>query len=365
MGSRWLLGVIIIAIISFLLALFGPLAAKKRSAIMGDSVQAALDAKGLGDVKVDMRGNVAFLEGASSEEMAEQATKIAENARCENCQVPKHKWHVVRNDMEILKPVEQIPTASPYTLSAIKTEGGEINIEGFVRNEEERRRITVEAESLFPNLRRNINLTVAKGYPNDNWGDVNSKYLNELAILDYGTLSAIDTQVTLTGGTSDATIRDRVVGLAADQSLGFAESASISVPEVAPAVIEQPKAVNVCQAMLDDIKGNNKVSFDVDSEVIRPASFGLLENIASAAQECPGSKFRIEGHTDSVGVDAYNQDLSQRRANTVLAFLADRGVPASSMSAVGFGESRPAASNDTEEGRSANRRIEFIVTQAN
>jgi outer membrane protein OmpA-like peptidoglycan-associated protein len=65
----------------------------------------------------------------------------------------------------------------------------------------------------------------------------------------------------------------------------------------------------------------------------------------------------VEGHTDSTGADAYNQALSERRANSVLRYLVDAGVPASRLSAQGFGESQPVADNDTAEGRAQNRRV--------
>jgi OOP family OmpA-OmpF porin len=70
----------------------------------------------------------------------------------------------------------------------------------------------------------------------------------------------------------------------------------------------------------------------------------------------------IEGHTDSRGADAFNLELSKRRAKTVRAFLIVQGVSEGRLTADGFGESRPIASNDTQEGRNQNRRVEFRLT---
>ena len=75
----------------------------------------------------------------------------------------------------------------------------------------------------------------------------------------------------------------------------------------------------------------------------------------------PGLTMQIEGHTDSVGSDEFNQTLSERRAGSVRDFLADQGVPASSITARGFGKTQPAAANDTAEGRQRNRRVELVV----
>jgi outer membrane protein OmpA-like peptidoglycan-associated protein len=70
---------------------------------------------------------------------------------------------------------------------------------------------------------------------------------------------------------------------------------------------------------------------------------------------------QIEGHTDVIGGDEFNQRLSEQRAGSVLDFLAEQGVPASAMTARGFGKTQPVASNDTAEGRQKNRRVELVV----
>jgi OOP family OmpA-OmpF porin len=76
-----------------------------------------------------------------------------------------------------------------------------------------------------------------------------------------------------------------------------------------------------------------------------------------------GSAVAIEGHTDWIGTDAYNQGLSERRANAVMNYLVDHGVAASRLSTTGYGESRPIASNQTREGRALNRRVELLVQE--
>ena len=75
----------------------------------------------------------------------------------------------------------------------------------------------------------------------------------------------------------------------------------------------------------------------------------------------PDTDVDVEGHTDSVGPDAYNLALSERRANSVKRYLTQQGVPGERMTPVGYGETIPIDTNDTEEGRSNNRRVEFRV----
>ena len=104
------------------------------------------------------------------------------------------------------------------------------------------------------------------------------------------------------------------------------------------------------------------IYFEFNKAIIRPVSFTLLDEIAAVILQHPELlKIRIEGHTDDVGNDVYNLKLSQQRAESVRAALIERGVAPERLDAVGFGEMRPIAGNDTEEGRATNRRVEFII----
>jgi OOP family OmpA-OmpF porin len=109
------------------------------------------------------------------------------------------------------------------------------------------------------------------------------------------------------------------------------------------------------------------VNFDFDRAEIRPDAAVILDEaatlLADALRDCPSRTVSVEGHTDAVGTDAYNQGLSERRANSVLDYLAGKGVSSSRLSAKGFGESSPIATNETGEGRALNRRVELRLVQ--
>lgn len=105
----------------------------------------------------------------------------------------------------------------------------------------------------------------------------------------------------------------------------------------------------------------NGVTFDVDSTAIKPSFRDTLDRVAQSMVQYPDSLIDVYGHTDSTGSDAYNQSLSERRAQAVAAYLSSRGVSSSRVRSQGFGETQPVASNDTEEGRSANRRVEIKI----
>ncbi|HYL63437.1 MAG TPA: OmpA family protein [Candidatus Methylomirabilis sp.] len=103
------------------------------------------------------------------------------------------------------------------------------------------------------------------------------------------------------------------------------------------------------------------VLFDTGSYTLKPGAREKLAKISGIVLAHPGLNLQIEGHTDSVGSDDFNQQLSERRADSVRDFLAEQGVPGSSITAKGFGKTQPVASNDTPEGRQRNRRVELVV----
>ncbi len=103
------------------------------------------------------------------------------------------------------------------------------------------------------------------------------------------------------------------------------------------------------------------VLFDTGSYTLKTGAREKLAKISGIVLAHPGLNLQIEGHTDSVGSDEMNQQLSERRADSVRDFLAEQGVPGSAISARGFGKTQPVASNDTAEGRQRNRRVELVV----
>ncbi len=110
------------------------------------------------------------------------------------------------------------------------------------------------------------------------------------------------------------------------------------------------------------IKINDVIYFNTAKATIQDRSFDLLNELAGVIVEHPEiKKLRVEGHTDNVGDDAGNFRLSQARAEAVMAYLKTHGVEGSRLDAAGFGEMRPISANDNEDGRSQNRRVEFII----
>jgi len=105
------------------------------------------------------------------------------------------------------------------------------------------------------------------------------------------------------------------------------------------------------------------VTFEFDKSVLTSQAEDRLDNVINALQASPDLTFRIDGYTDSVGSDAYNQQLSQSRVDSVRSYLMNNGIASSRITATeGHGESNPVASNETAAGRAQNRRVELNVT---
>lgn len=141
-------------------------------------------------------------------------------------------------------------------------------------------------------------------------------------------------------------------------------------PEVRPEAKPEAKpaapaaAVQACEKSLADVVAQSKIEFAIGSAVIAPRSAALLDALARAADQCPGV-IRVEGHTDATGDAAANRALSEARAGSVVAALAQRGIPSARLKAEGFGADRPLADNTSVAGRAQNRRIEFRVLAGN
>jgi outer membrane protein OmpA-like peptidoglycan-associated protein len=106
---------------------------------------------------------------------------------------------------------------------------------------------------------------------------------------------------------------------------------------------------------------DSDVLFAVNSASLDSDGHATLEDVAGVLEEYPKTAVIVQGHTDSTGSEEHNQELSDRRASSVRAYLVSRGVDANRMAAVGMGEGYPVASNDSESGRQQNRRVDILL----
>lgn len=134
-----------------------------------------------------------------------------------------------------------------------------------------------------------------------------------------------------------------------------------------PVPVQLTSEQQSCQDRMRGSLNGRQILFETNKATIKAASLGLLNNLANVANECKAALadkvIRVGGHTDDRGEDAYNQNLSQQRADAVKDYLSKQGVDAGLIQGVGYGETQPIASNDTDAGRAQNRRISFDIIQ--
>ena len=127
--------------------------------------------------------------------------------------------------------------------------------------------------------------------------------------------------------------------------------------------LEQIEGVEVTRTAEDELNValKNDVLFDFNSSALRPESRAMLQEMSTVFAKYADTTIQIEGHADSIGSDSYNQNLSEERADSVRDYLVKEGVASARIRAIGYGETRPKATNDTPEGRQLNRRVEIHV----
>jgi OOP family OmpA-OmpF porin len=164
---------------------------------------------------------------------------------------------------------------------------------------------------------------------------------------------------TVAGSTGDPEASTKIASLLAAK-LGEQSQFEINVSysEALDPVASIPTP-DQCEARIEAILERGKINFEPGNATIDESALGTMDDIAAVLQECGDLRLEIQGHTDSQGREEMNLALSQSRAQSVLNELQARRVLTSSFVAKGYGETKPIADNATEDGREANRRIEF------
>jgi outer membrane protein OmpA-like peptidoglycan-associated protein len=134
-------------------------------------------------------------------------------------------------------------------------------------------------------------------------------------------------------------------------------------PDVAGTVANKgcPEVTEEVQKQLNDYA--RTILFDTGRASLKTESVSVFVDIIKILNEYPNAKFTVEGHTDSVGSEKLNQSLSEKRANSVRDFLVQEGIGADRLTAIGYGEAKPIATNDTRAGRAQNRRVEINLVK--
>ncbi|UTW07596.1 OmpA family protein [Pseudomonas benzenivorans] len=158
----------------------------------------------------------------------------------------------------------------------------------------------------------------------------------------------------------DANEAEWAAGVGVGMNFG---GSSKPAPAPAPVAMVEPTPEPVqAEEPMEMVRVELDVKFDFDKDRVKEESYSDIKNLADFMNQYPQTRTTVEGHTDAVGTDAYNQKLSERRANAVRQVLVDQyGVSGERVNAVGYGETRPVADNASDAGRAINRRVEAEV----
>ncbi len=307
-----------------------------------------------------------------------------------------------------------IPVAKPFT-TMIDANPGFIELIGFVPSDRERAAILAAVKQSFPGREVRDHLKLAAGEP-PGYGICVGAAVKALGRLGSGRAELSDKALRISGTTEDESVAH---GLSAEVStqtgadcesevkIAYDDSAKrtaaeredakrkeaerlaaekrdaaekaimeakrvAAAEEVKRAAAEQEakraaatpevrKTVDACEGDLRNTASSGIINFETASDVLSRQSRPTLRALAAVALRCNSVLIEIAGHTDSEGHPERQQPLSERRAQAVANFLIDQGVEAARIRAVGYGDTRPIAPNDTQENRAKNRRIEFSV----
>ncbi len=334
------------------------------------AAEAALANAGIDWVSVTMDGQKAVLGGtAPSSEAIDTAREAVLHAEWAGGLVGGGVTFV---DVSGLRNSESrvLPIASPYTWSADLADDRLVTLRGYAPDEASRALIVARAMELFP---RGVvdEMQLARGAASMDWPDVALAAVESLALLDQGTVSASDESFDVTGQTEKANNLATIEELFGKSPEGYNVTLTLKVNEPSASVIPAepevlaatPEAANECQSALNILINDNTINFRSSSAVILDNSLTVLSDLAATLRRCQNFTIEIAGHTDATGDDQLNLQLSQQRAQSVLTFLGANGVPVSRITAHGYGEAQPVASNQTRIGRATNRRIEFTVIE--
>lgn len=255
-------------------------------------------------------------------------------------------------------PDETTPETPEFT--ATLSPEGMVQIRGRVATTAERKLVDSFARARFTSDGVHMSARVAEGLP-EGWTFRILTALDALSYLSNGVVRVSPDGMEIRGQTGQADAGTAISGMLSEK-LGEGAQYEIDVDyreELDPvASLPTPEE---CEARIAEIQETRKINFEPGSANIDASGAEIMDDIAEILKQCGEITMEIGGHTDSQGREVMNQQLSQARAQTVLNELRMRRVLTASISAVGYGETQPIEDNSTEEGREANRRIEFKV----
>jgi len=255
------------------------------------------------------------------------------------------------------EPPDENAPAIPEFVVTLSPEGL-VQIRGKLGSERLRDTVDSFARAKFSSANVYTKARVVEGLPND-WPMRVLTGLEALSFLSNGAVAVTPDSLAVTGSTGQKELGSVMAGFLTNKlGEGAHYEINVTYKEQLDPVANIPTPEE-CAADIAEILSERKISFEPGSSTIDTSGRSIMDDIGEVLKLCGDIRIEIGGHTDSQGRETMNQQLSQARAFAVLDALRARRVLTSSFSAKGYGETSPVADNGTEEGREANRRIEF------
>lgn len=351
------------ALVATLLGLLAPHdgAIWRAPSVLRERVATALSASGYAGLDIEMRGQHAVLRGIVEDETdipaARRAALTAAGAG--------GAWAGGVTSVDV-SGVQLGTIERPYAWS-VRRDGERVLLAGAVPSENTKAQLMESAASAFPNAERVDNMHVAGGAPSPGFTDMARNAVRVLAGLSTGEARIIDNQVVFIGDGNQQGV-DAMRRAFADPPAPFRSRLAVTIDGLD---VEHPELqglnlvggdAETCERAFDRMMERNVINFAEGSAAIDPSSRQTLNALASVALRCDRFSIEVAGHTDNQGGRDLNMELSRARADAVANYLAGQGVARSRLAARGYGPDRPRASNASEAGQAANRRIEFYVS---
>lgn len=268
--------------------------------------------------------------------------------------------YALASDLPVAPEVTQ---DGPPRFTITQNEDGAVQLRGRVPDDLSNKTAGNYASAKFGAANVSLATRVVEGLP-AGWIVRVLAGIEAMAQLSNGSVTVEPTMVTVRGQTGRETAQADISRLLIDK-LGQTADFEVDVEYVkALDPIAGLPTPDECIAQIEAVTKIGKITFDPGASSITSDTTPVVDEIADILKRCPDLQIRIAGYTDSQGREEMNQQLSQERATAVLSALRQRRVPVGSFEAIGYGEADPIADNGTEEGREANRRIEFTLIGA-
>ncbi|RVU83782.1 OmpA family protein [Leucothrix sargassi] len=275
----------------------------------------------------------------------------------------------VEEKVEVTEPLVASAPAYPYSMTIGRDADGQYTFSGVVPDTDYKREIDAHLRKIDADPESAVwNVNVSSATAPVSWEQHAKDSISALHSLKSGSASLTEGKAVIQGVAAseedsqqaEAFAQLLAVDYTTDLKLTVAEQSATVEPD-APPVGSSKYAALRCQTEFNGLLKKESIQFESGSSTLQDSSKALLEMIAQVTGRCPSQSININGYTDSNGSAKTNKELSQLRAEAVANYLVTLGVNPARLSAEGYGEAKPIASNKTEAGRAKNRRIELIV----